>query len=49
MPNEDIEICKATITDVVYDFEKSLLKDPLHAKIKASLQSKNDKYNKNIT
>lgn len=49
MPNQDGELCKATITKAVYNFEKSLLKDPLHAKFKASLQSKKSKYDEMIS
>ena len=40
MPDEDGNMCKATAVDAVHDFEKSLLKDPLHAKFRTSLKSK---------
>lgn len=49
MHDKQDNMCKATITDVIYDFQKSLLKDPLHAKFKASLQSKSGKYDEMIS
>ena len=44
MPDADGNMVEATVTDAVYNFEQSLLKDPLHAQFKASLKSKKGKF-----
>ena len=49
MPDAEGNMCEATVTDAVYDFEKSLLKDPLHARFKTSLKSKKGKYEEMIS
>ena len=48
MSDQDSNMCDITITDAIYDFEKSVLKNSIHAKFKASLQSKNGKYDEMI-
>ena len=48
MSNQDNNIYDTTITDAIYDFEKSVLKNSIHAKFKTSLQSKNGKYDEMI-
>ena len=49
MPDHDGNLCKATITNAVHNFEKSVLEDPPHAKFKASLQSKHGKCDEMIS
>ena len=46
--DQDNNMCDTTITDAIYNFEKSVLKNSLHAKFMTSLQSKNGKYDKMI-
>ena len=37
MSDQDNNMCDTTITDAIYDFERSVLKNSLHAKFKTSL------------